>query len=115
MRFIMAGFGVLWTVLAIGLTASAPSDGPFLVAKFVFPGFGVLFTIAAFVSGGFFDSVFKSILRQQRKVGDGGAHPRRAPGLKCPSCGAGVSDGSKVSPHGDARCEHCGQWFNING
>src|SRR5262249_24765837 len=30
-------FGVLWTVMAIAITGSAPAEGPFVVAKVVFP------------------------------------------------------------------------------
>ena len=35
--------GGLWTILAIGITSSAPNEGPFAIAKVVFPLFGLGF------------------------------------------------------------------------
>jgi DNA-directed RNA polymerase subunit RPC12/RpoP len=32
----------------------------------------------------------------------------------CPACGAPLAEGADVSPHGDAKCTHCGSWFNIH-
>jgi hypothetical protein len=40
-------FGVFWTIMAIAITASGPSDGPFGIAKVVMPLFGVVFIVAA--------------------------------------------------------------------
>jgi hypothetical protein len=40
---VAVGFGGLWTILAISITQSAPSIGPFAVAKFIFPLFGLFF------------------------------------------------------------------------
>lgn len=42
-RLIVAGFGVLWTILAFSITADPPRP----IAKIIFPGFGILFVIAA--------------------------------------------------------------------
>jgi predicted phage tail protein len=42
-------FGCLWTAMALGITSSAPSSGPFVVAKFVFPLFGVCFVLSGIV------------------------------------------------------------------
>ena len=36
--------GILWTIMAIAITQSAPNVGPFAVAKVIFPLFGVVFT-----------------------------------------------------------------------
>ena len=33
----------------------------------------------------------------------------------CRSCGAGLGDEIEVSPAGDAKCQYCGNWFNIHG
>jgi hypothetical protein len=44
-------FGVIWTILAIAVTGSAPDIGPFSVVKIVFPLFGVAFTIAGIAYG----------------------------------------------------------------
>lgn len=41
--FMVAGFGLFWTVMAVGITSSAPSFGPFTVAKVAFPAFGIFF------------------------------------------------------------------------
>lgn len=40
---VAVGFGTLWTIFAIAITQSAPSFGPFAVAKVVFPLFGLFF------------------------------------------------------------------------
>jgi hypothetical protein len=34
--------------------------------------------------------------------------------LSCPRCGATVSDGAEVSPHGDVKCSYCQSWFNVH-
>lgn len=34
---------------------------------------------------------------------------------ECPQCGSPLADRSDVSPHGDAKCGHCGSWFNVHG
>lgn len=41
--FAVAGFGAIWTVMAIAITSSAPDFAPFSIAKFVFPLFGLVF------------------------------------------------------------------------
>ena len=41
------GFGVFWTIMAIAITGSGPSDGPFGVARVIFPLFGVVFVVGA--------------------------------------------------------------------
>ena len=33
----------------------------------------------------------------------------------CSHCGAPLSSGIEVSPHGDAKCTFCKGWFNIHG
>lgn len=32
----------------------------------------------------------------------------------CPHCGASLTDGADVSPHGDVKCGYCTSWFNIH-
>ncbi len=32
----------------------------------------------------------------------------------CPRCAAPLADNADVSPQGDAKCGHCGGWFNIH-
>lgn len=44
-------FGLLWTVMAFGITSGAPSFGPFAIAQVVFPLFGVAFTAFGVVLG----------------------------------------------------------------
>ena len=36
-------------------------------------------------------------------------------GYICPSCNAPIGRQADVSPHGDAKCAHCGRWFNVHG
>jgi DNA-directed RNA polymerase subunit RPC12/RpoP len=33
---------------------------------------------------------------------------------ECSNCGAPLAASAEVSPHGDAKCPHCGSWFNIH-
>ena len=40
------GFGVLWTIMAVAMTAAAPDFGGFSAAKVIFPLFGVVFIVA---------------------------------------------------------------------
>ncbi len=42
-------FGIFWTIMATGITSSAPNFGPFAIARFAFPAFGVLFVISGAV------------------------------------------------------------------
>ncbi len=37
--------GLLWLVMAVAITGSAPDFGPFVIAKFIFPLFGVAFIV----------------------------------------------------------------------
>jgi len=39
--------GVIWTIMAIAITAVMPDFGPFQIAKFAFPAFGVAFVLFA--------------------------------------------------------------------
>ena len=56
-------FGLLWTVMAISITQSAPNVGPFAVAKFVFPLFGI-----GFMAFGLFSAVkVQQIAKRNRK------------------------------------------------
>ena len=43
-------FGSLWTIMAIGITSSAPNVGPFAIAKVAFPLFGVAFVVFGIIS-----------------------------------------------------------------
>lgn len=42
-----------------------------------------------------------------------GAGPANV-GYQCSACGAPLAKDADVSPHGDAKCGHCGKWFNIH-
>ncbi len=37
------------------------------------------------------------------------------PHYQCPQCSSPLADRADVSPHGDAKCGHCGSWFNVHG
>lgn len=63
----MAAFGVLWTVMAIAITSSAPNFGPFAVAKVIFPLFGLVFIGAAIFAGVKGYRMSDSLERAERK------------------------------------------------
>ena len=63
----IAVFGTLWTVMAIGISSSALDVGPVKLVRFIFPAFGV-----CFVLGGIAMSV-----SQYAKAGDYRAAERR--------------------------------------
>lgn len=43
------------------------------------------------------------------------ASPAIPPGYGCPRCSAPLRQDAEVSPLGDVKCPHCGNWFNIHG
>ncbi|MFK7821887.1 MAG: hypothetical protein AB8G99_24525 [Planctomycetaceae bacterium] len=45
----------------------------------------------------------------------GKSEPSTGDNYACDSCGAPLNSETDVSPHGDAKCTHCGRWFNIHG
>ena len=105
-----AVFGVLWTILAIAITSSAPSDGPFVVAKVVFPLFGVFFVVASLLG-------MRKDRPEAERIVVVQAPPPPAPvrlqaevDLTCPKCGD-RANGDDVSPEGSAKCRSCGAWF----
>lgn len=113
-RFIMAGFGMLWTILAIAITSSAPSEGPFIVAKIIFPAFGILFIISALFVGKKIETMKEQILSRDAKQTPDGVSTSPVALTACPRCGAAIKTGVNVSPHGDVKCDHCSGWFNIH-
>ena len=46
----IAVFGTFWTIMAIAITSSGPSFGPFAIAGVIFPLFGVGFVIFGVIS-----------------------------------------------------------------
>ncbi|HEY3322926.1 MAG TPA: hypothetical protein VGP72_20900 [Planctomycetota bacterium] len=121
-RIVGVAFGILWTIMAIAITSSAPNEGPFPVAKIVFPLFGVVFILAALFG--------KNPRRSRDEFQEDSADPERATErttapppsapeprrnlTDCPHCGAGLKTGSAISPHGDVLCQHCGKWYNVH-
>lgn len=56
-------FGVLWTVMAIAITRSAPNFGPFAAAKVIFPLFGL-----GFIAFGIFTAIkIQQVAKKNRK------------------------------------------------
>jgi hypothetical protein len=113
-KWFQAGFGVLWIVMAVGITQSMPDHRPFSIAKVVFPLFGLLFVIRAIT--------MKDPAAKEDDTGRTGNAPRhRSPGaagtrlrMQCPSCGD-TARGEDVSPEGSAKCRSCGNWFKVAG
>ena len=49
-----------------------------------------------------------------RSTDDGQRANGQQADYNCPGCGAPLARGADVSPHGDVRCSHCGNWFNVH-
>lgn len=119
-RIIVAGFGVLWTIMAFGITANSPWP----VAKIVFPGFGILFIIGALTVHGSeskkSDAEEKSTMespveqfnpremdfpgqtsRNEPPVQMPAPQPRQKMIVFCPYCGTAQDEDYKI-------CESCG-------
>jgi hypothetical protein len=92
-------FGVLWTVLAVGIAANAP----FPYFGIVFPLFGVLLTLAAWGQAAYH---FVNAARQQQfteydfvSQQDESDPPRpQAPGNSCPRCQSGLQATFRYCP-----------------
>jgi hypothetical protein len=52
----------------------------------------------------------RNMPEQSSSIADAGS----SAGYVCPSCNAPLGDNADVSPSGDAKCSHCGRWFNIH-
>lgn len=119
-RWFVAGFGVLWTIMAIAITAQGPDEGPFIVAKYVFPAFGVLFILGALLGGRTHKPSQKTDKQERvsvppghsRATQSGNSPLQKEMKLICPRCGAAPTNPS-VSPHGDVKCQYCGTWYNV--
>lgn len=68
-------FGVIWTVMAVGITGAMPDIGPFALAKVVFPLFGVAFVAAAIGWGLYthtraqrYDAAFRAYQDRRRRA-----------------------------------------------
>jgi hypothetical protein len=104
-----AVFGVLWTILAINITA----DAPFPAVKIIFPLFGVLFVVGS-IAGVIYNAYNAtqpdrfSNLDVEANDADAAAAASSAKVLKdeprgkyCTNCGAGLRDSDRF-------CSECG-------
>ncbi len=105
-------FGGIGLLVILFLWGTPPNE--FGAPPLFFRVFGSLIAVAfiAFSAFGIYGAItlrlgpFHSKLRSGR--GAAGSY-------SCPSCGAGLGADTEVSPSGDVKCTHCGNWFNVRG
>jgi DNA-directed RNA polymerase subunit RPC12/RpoP len=125
-RFIFALFGFIFA--GIGLTViifiwSEPFGGfgspplffrifgSFIAVAFI--GFGAAMAISAIIGN---KEPLAPSIPAASVAPHAPASTAHLPGrYACSRCAAPLADNAQVSPLGDARCPHCGSWFNIHG
>ena len=119
-RIIPAVFG--FAFLGIGLTVIislwAAPFGDFMSPPLFFRVFGSFIALVFVVVGGTIGwlAIFATApvgvpsTPSDRSTGQG----HRVANYTCPKCGAPLGDRADVSPSGDAKCTHCGGWFNVH-
>jgi hypothetical protein len=123
-KFIGGGVGLVFagiglTVLVFLWTASgfgAPPlffrfFGSFIAMAFILVGGGSFF---AAVGGKQFFTPPNDVSESEETSPSSPPGPADPLKLACPRCGAALSDGAEVSPHGDVRCAYCQSWFNVH-
>ncbi|MEZ5973608.1 MAG: hypothetical protein R3E96_01835 [Planctomycetota bacterium] len=58
---------------------------------------------------------FAEVQRLASRTGTGPVPGPPSAGDRCPNCQAPLTADLAVSPHGDVRCGHCNQWYNVHG
>jgi hypothetical protein len=82
-----------------------------IALPFVAVGGAALFAaITGNTSGGGKGALIEGTATQAR-----GTLPDTSGSFQCPHCSSPLADRAEVSPHGDAKCGHCGSWFNVHG
>jgi DNA-directed RNA polymerase subunit RPC12/RpoP len=124
-------FGLVFLGIGITVIVSVWAASGFGAPPLVFRIFASLIAIAFVAMGGtvaygafrtfrgdFGPSGFVSGRAQSSDTIDSPPYPPDELGSRvsytCPACGAPLSRGADVSPHGDVKCTHCGGWFNVH-
>ncbi len=82
-----------------------------IALPFVALGGAALFAaLSGNVLGGAKNGLLEDVAAQAR-----GTLPDSGGTYQCPQCSSPLADRADVSPHGDAKCGHCGAWFNVHG
>ncbi|WP_437190906.1 hypothetical protein [Planctomicrobium sp. SH527] len=111
-----SGFGL------VGGPFGDPFDGPplffkvffsFIAIGFILQGLLMLTTDAMFPQGRIRElwaKQLEALFKHQDEV-----QAPKAGEYACSNCRAPLGTQADVSPLGDVRCKHCGNWFNIHG
>jgi len=83
----------------------------FLAIPFIITGFGAL---AGGLGPAKMSGLVDRLKQTQKELGEESEKPAPSRYI-CPNCSAPLASQADVSPHGDAKCIHCGAWFNIHG
>jgi DNA-directed RNA polymerase subunit RPC12/RpoP len=91
----------------------------FIAIAFVAMGGATAYSAARALAGGqvgFHHDDLPARLQDQHIADNAGTDTDRTAqvGYICPGCGAPLTRGADVSPHGDVKCAHCGRWFNVH-
>lgn len=129
-RFVAGVFGLVF--FGIGLTVisflngvSDSFDSPPAIFRIFGSGIGLCFmafggtmAFSAITGGGLMKApeIDTGALSRLQQNLDSATKPiSPSPGSYiCPACGATLQK-ADVSPMGDVKCGHCGQWFNVHG
>jgi hypothetical protein len=91
--------------------------GTFVALPFVFIGAAAIFASPEAMlrnARSRAESLARELKQSLPEQSDAIADTGSSAGYVCPSCNAPLGDNSDVSPSGDAKCGHCGRWFNIH-
>lgn len=106
-------FGIIGIAVLVNLWSADGFGEPPMFFKLI----GSLIALA-FICMGFgvpLQALFAKTDSSSARAESGGpARLGRGIAYECPSCGSGIGKDDEVSPSGDVKCDHCGQWWNIH-
>jgi hypothetical protein len=130
-RIVAAVFGLFFSGIGLAvLVGSLESFGSFHSPPLFFRVVGFLMSMPPLAIGALI--IYAAVTGKTPKALAAGSRDRamrlldkklRSPGdaaqatpmgsYSCPCCAAPLGSGADVSPSGDAKCSHCGSWFNV--
>jgi hypothetical protein len=130
-RIVAAVFGLFFGGIGLAvLVGSLESFGSFQSPPLFFRVVGFLMSLPPLAIGGLMiyaavtgkapkalaagsrERAMRLLDKKLRSAGDA-AQATPTGSYICPRCAAPLGSGADVSPSGDAKCSHCGSWFNV--